>query len=59
MRSALAVKGQRAKARLAAATAASLSAWSPSEMTAQGSSFEGSITSKSFALAGATHCPSM
>ena len=59
MRSSLGVAAQPGKAALAAATAASVSAWPPSEITAQGSSFEGSITSRSWATAGLTQPPLM
>lgn len=50
---------QPGKAALAAATAASVSGWSPSEITATGSSVEGSMTSRSRGAAGSTQAPSM
>ena len=53
------VAAQAGKAALAAATAASVSAWSPSEITAQTSSVEGSITWQSRARAGAVQRPLM
>ena len=58
-RSAGGVAAQPGCAALAAATARSVSAWLPTEMTAKGSSVVGSITSRSFAPAGPTQAPSM
>ena len=58
-RSAGALTDHASNARLAAATAASVSAWSPSEITAQASSVEGSMTAQSRGAAGSTHRPSM
>ena len=53
------VAAQAGKAALAAATAASVSACAPSEITAQGSSVDGSITTQSCGTAGATQRPLM
>ena len=43
--------------RLAAFTAASVSSLYPNEIVAKASSFDGFITTKSFAFEGATHFP--
>ncbi len=53
------VAAQPGKAAFAAATAASVSAAPPSEMVAQTSSVDGSITGKSRAALGATQAPLM
>jgi hypothetical protein len=58
-RSSLLVRLQLSKARRAAATALSTSSADPSEMTANGVSSAGLITSKSRGLAGGTRFPSM
>jgi hypothetical protein len=59
IRSAGSVIDHPSKAAFAAATAASVSALSPSEIVAQTSSVEGSMTGKSFGRAGATQAPFM
>ena len=59
IRSSAGVSIHAGKAALAAATAASVSACPPSEMTAQGSSVDGSMTWWSAPSAGSRQAPSM